>query len=290
MSRARLTVARCTRADFIGREHRAWLERAFVAMLVADEPPRRVGTPEMRRALNALIHGARRAVMFADGLPTAHAARYFIDTNMLTPAAFALRDAVAAEAALPARRRHGRQGRMLFADLAAADHARDDAFAAGEMIAFDAGGLVLSAVGLVARDAGARVLGAGRMTIDVTRTDPVIPAEVLVAHAAGQRARVARYVSRLAHREPANARRTALRTGKSPVAGAVEPPLREQWRTNAAPTDQLPLRALNEHLAFGELHRMHDRAHLMSTLFLGAPTSMLGFDWSSVVAFNGVAA
>ena len=65
-------------------------------MLVAHKAPRRVGTPEVRRALNALIHGARRAVMLANGLPAAHTARYFVDTNMLTPAALALRDAIAA--------------------------------------------------------------------------------------------------------------------------------------------------------------------------------------------------
>jgi hypothetical protein len=104
MSRARLTVADCARDDFIGREHGTWLERAFVAMPVADESPRRVRAPEMRRALNALIHGTRRAVVLADRLPAAHAARHFVDTDVLTPAAFALRDAVAAEAALAARR------------------------------------------------------------------------------------------------------------------------------------------------------------------------------------------
>ena len=173
---------------------------------------------------------------------------------------------------------------MLLADRAAADHARDDAFAAGQMIAFYAGGLVTGAVGLVARDAGTRVLRAGRMTIDVTGADSVIPAEVLVAHAAGRRAGVARHVSRLAHREPANARRTALRAGKSPVAGTIEPPLREQRRANTAPTDKLPLRALDQEFAFGELHWMHDRAHLMPAFLLGAPASVLGFDRASVDA------
>src|SRR4029077_5957874 len=135
------------------------------------------------------------------------------------------------------------------------------------------GSLVPGAVGLVARDAGARVLRARRMTIDVTGADSVIPAEVLVAHAAGQRARVARHVSRLAHREPTDCRRAALRTGKSPVAGTIEPPLREQRRRNTATTDELPLRALDEHLAFGKLHWMHNCAHLMPAFLLGAPPS-----------------
>ena len=143
------------------------------------------------------------------------------------------------------------------------------------------------AVRLVARDAGARVLSAGRVTIDVTRADSVIPAEVFVTHAAGPCASVARHVSRLAHREPADARRTALGTGERPVAGTIEPPLGEEWRANTTATGQLPLCTLDEHFAFGELHWMHDRAHLMPAFLFGAPTSMLGLDRASVDAFRG---
>ena len=114
------------------------------------------------------------------------------------------------------------------------------------------------------------------MALDVTRGDAMIPAEVLVADAAGKFAPVAGDLARLAHREPSDARAVAFRTGEGPVARAIEPALRDESCANDAAADQLPLRALDEKLALSELHRVHDGANVMPALLLGSATHVLG--------------
>src|ERR1051326_1022089 len=116
------------------------------------------------------------------------------------------------------------------------------------------------------------------MAVDVTRRDAMVPAEVVVADAAGQRTGVAGDVARLAHREPADRRRVALRAGEGPIARAIQPSLGEERCAYAVTTDELPLCALDEQLAFRELYRMHDRTYLMPSLLLGAPPRVLGLD------------
>ena len=268
--------------DFVRREDGARIEGAFGSMLVADETTRDVRPSQMGGAVDALIDAAGRAVMLADGLPAGHATRHLVHTNVLAASTLALREALGAEAALAARRRERRECRVLLADRAGADGARLHALAARGMVALGTYRFVSRAVGLVTRQTGACVLGAGRMTIDMTGRDAVVPAKVLVADAAGVGTGVARNVARLAHREPPDARAPAFRTGERPIAGAVEPPLRDEWRTHAAAADELPLRALHEQLPLGELHRMHDRSYLVPALFLGATSRMLGFDRAPV--------
>ena len=87
---------------------------------------------------------------------------------------------------------------MLFTDRTVADGAGRHACAAGGVVAFGAGRLVPGTVRLAARHAGASVLRAGRVAIDMTRRDAMIPAEHLVAGTAGLRACVTGDVSRLA--------------------------------------------------------------------------------------------
>src|SRR5690242_8558014 len=112
----------------------------------------------MRRAVDALIDGARRSVMLADGFPTAHAARDLIDADMLAPPTLALRLAIRAQPPLPVRRRHRRERRVLVADRPAADRASDDALAARGMVTLCARRFMRGAVRLVTGDAGARML------------------------------------------------------------------------------------------------------------------------------------
>jgi len=279
---APLHSTRCARGDFVRREDGAGVEGAFVAMLVADEAAGCVRAPEMSGAMNALIDGAGRAVMLANGLRATSAAGYLVHSDVLAPSALALGQTLCAEATLAPRRRQRRQRRVLVADCAAADRACLHALAAGGMVALAARCLVPGAVRLVTRHARPRVLGAGRMAVDVTGGDAVVPAEVLAAHAAGQCAAVAADVTRLAHREPPDVGAVAFGTGEGPVAGAVEPSLREQRRLHSPAAHQLPLRALNEELPFGELYRVHDRPHLMPPLLLGTAARVLGFDRSPV--------
>src|SRR4051812_18479792 len=59
---AALRATRRARGDFVRGEDRAGLEGALVTMRLADETTRRVGAAEMRRAVDALIDRARRAV------------------------------------------------------------------------------------------------------------------------------------------------------------------------------------------------------------------------------------
>jgi hypothetical protein len=278
MSIAPLPAARTAHRYFVRREYGACLERAFLAMRFADETSRRISPAKVRRAVDGLIDGARRPMMFADGLRARRAACHFVDADVLGPSTFAFRHALSAETTLSVRRRHGSERRVLLADLAAADCATDDARATCQVPALRARRLVRGAVRLLARDAGPRVLGARWMTVHVTRRDAVIPTEILGAHAARQRARIARDVSRLADGEPSDGRRAALRAGKSPVAGAVEPALGEEWRANTVAVDELPLCALHEQSTFRELHRVHDRAHLMPALLLATSPRVLGLD------------
>ena len=104
VSVARLSATRRAHSHFVRREHSARLERAFLAMSLADETTRRIGAPKMRRAVDGLIDRARRSMMLADGLRARRAARHLVDSDVLGSAAFAFRHALGAETTLAARR------------------------------------------------------------------------------------------------------------------------------------------------------------------------------------------
>jgi hypothetical protein len=70
-----------------------------------------------------------------------------------------------------------------------------------------------------------------------------------------------------------------MRARHRPIASAVQPPFGHELGTGVtALADELPRRAFHEQLALRELHRVHDRTHLMPPFLLGAPPRVLGLD------------
>src|SRR5690348_13120353 len=101
---ADVSLARTARGDFIEGEHRVRLERAVLAMRIAHEPARPVGSSQMLRAVDVLIDRAGRTVLPADVLLAARASRHLVGSDRLALASFAEADARRAETPFTTRR------------------------------------------------------------------------------------------------------------------------------------------------------------------------------------------
>src|SRR3954470_7022950 len=194
--RARCPPARRAGRHFIGRVDSVRLEGAVRDVRLADDSPRLAGALQVTRAVDVLIDGARRAMGLAYRAAARRALRHFVSPNELVRAALAMAHTVGAQPARATRRIVARNARVLVADRAATARALRDALGTGRVTAADTRRFVRRAMGLAARAARARVLGAGRRAVDMAGGGAVVAAECLVAHGAGRRARVAGDVTR----------------------------------------------------------------------------------------------
>src|SRR5690348_6247484 len=183
-----------TLVQLVGREYSAGLERAVFPVSFAHETVRPVRSAEVFRTVYGAIEAAHPGVMLTDGLAAARALRHFVGSDDLLRATLASAHAFSAEPALAVRRGRRCCHRVFVADRTAADRARRHALAAGRMIAFRTGQLVLRAIGLAAGAARSGVLGARRAAVDVTRRNAMISTEDVFADTARRRAVVARHV------------------------------------------------------------------------------------------------
>lgn len=96
MSAAHVSLARAARRHFIRRERGAWLEGTLIAVRLADQAARCVGTTQMGGAVDALIDGAGRAVFLANILLATRTAGHLVDPDALAGSALAEAKAFAA--------------------------------------------------------------------------------------------------------------------------------------------------------------------------------------------------
>jgi hypothetical protein len=175
---ADMLAARRARRDLIRREQRRCFVGAGACVLPAYQPPRRLGTAQMTRAMDLPINGAYGLMGSTDRLAAARALRHLIHAHRLIAAPLALPHTRRAEPAAAFRRVGTCLLGVLVADDAAAARARLDAQRARRVITFATDPLVGRAVLKLARGARPHVLRTRRFTVHPTLSDAVLDAEV----------------------------------------------------------------------------------------------------------------
>src|SRR5690348_3331626 len=214
---ADVLAARRARRDLIRREQRRCFVSAGACVLPAHQPPRRLGTAQMTRAIDLPIHGGYGLMGSTDRLAAARALLHLIQAHRFIAATLTLPNARRADPAAAFRCFGTGLFGVLVADDAAAARTRLDAQRARRVIAFATDRLVGRAVLELARGARPHVLRTRGLPVHAALRDAVLDAEVGGAHRAVVRARRAGAVVVLADDERLGLG-AALGTREDPVA------------------------------------------------------------------------